>query len=274
MQCRLDNGVSVYTEVIGEGYPLLCLHGMGHDHRSMKGWLEPVFQQRKGWKRIYLDLPGMGRTKATDALRSSDDMLAVLLAFIDKMIPGERFAIAAYSYGAYLSRGIVHKRHEAINGVAYICPPIQAYQRTLPERKVLLSDPALLSRLPAEEAVIFANQAVIQTEHVWQRFKEDLLPARDLCDPVFLPKLRREHYAFSFPQDELPRPFERPALLLVGRQDHIAGYRDMWDIMENYPRATFAVLDRAGHLLPLEQEKLFHRLVDEWLDRMEQEWNS
>ena len=30
------------------------------------------------------------------------------------------------------------------------------------------------------------------------------------------------------------------------------------------------VLDRAGHRLQMEQEKLFNALVDEWLDRVEE----
>ena len=36
-----------------------------------------------------------------------------------------------------------------------------------------------------------------------------------------------------------------PTLVIAGRQDVTAGYRDAWHILESYPRATFAVLDRA-----------------------------
>ena len=40
--------------------------------------------------------------------------------------------------------------------------------------------------------------------------------------------------------------------------------------MDLFPRATFAALDKAGHLLPLEQERLFRALADEWLQRVEE----
>jgi hypothetical protein len=50
----------------------------------------------------------------------------------------------------------------------------------------------------------------------------------------------------------------------------MVGYRDAWTILERYPRATFAVLDRAGHNLAIEQERLFAALVGEWLDRVEE----
>jgi pimeloyl-ACP methyl ester carboxylesterase len=41
--------------------------------------------------------------------------------------------------------------------------------------------------------------------------------------------------------------------------------------MDAYPRATVAVLDRAGHTLPWEQPEVLKALVAEWLDRVEQE---
>jgi len=56
--------------------------------------------------------------------------------------------------------------------------------------------------------------------------------------------------------------------MLLGRQDSGVGYKDAWSILDNYPRATFAVLDRAGHNLQIEQEELFNSLVSEWLVRV------
>jgi hypothetical protein len=38
--------------------------------------------------------------------------------------------------------------------------------------------------------------------------------------------------------------------------------------MGQWPRATFAVLDRAGHGLTFEQSALLTTLVDDWLDRV------
>jgi pimeloyl-ACP methyl ester carboxylesterase len=75
-------------------------------------------------------------------------------------------------------------------------------------------------------------------------------------------------YGGSFPVEAAS--FGKPTLILVGRQDSVTGYRDAWDLVEHYPRATFAVLDRAGHGLDLEQRGLFEALVGEWLDRVEE----
>lgn len=45
----------------------------------------------------------------------------------------------------------------------------------------------------------------------------------------------------------LDSPFENPTLIITGRQDRVTGYQDAWDLIENIPRATIAVLDRASH---------------------------
>jgi pimeloyl-ACP methyl ester carboxylesterase len=76
-----------------------------------------------------------------------------------------------------------------------------------------------------------------------------------------------------------PRPgygerFEQPALIVTGRQDSVVGYAGQWDLVERYPRATFAVLDRAGHALPHEQPDLLGALVREWLQRVSEQPGS
>ncbi len=63
-------------------------------------------------------------------------------------------------------------------------------------------------------------------------------------------------------------PFENPVLIFAGRQDHIVGYRNQWEFALDYPRASFVMLDRAGHNLQIEQTQVFNTLVNEWLDRV------
>ena len=52
----------------------------------MTGCLEPVFALRPGYRRIYPDLPGMGRSPAPESVASSDDVLAAVLDFVDERV--------------------------------------------------------------------------------------------------------------------------------------------------------------------------------------------
>src|SRR5579859_3058233 len=125
MECMVQ-GVPVYYESCGSGLPIIMLHGYTPDHRVMKGCMEPFFVQRPGWQRIYLDLPGMGRTPGSEQIQSTDDMLEVVIDFIDAVIPGRPFLVAGTSYGGYLSRGVLQRKCDRVAGMALICPVILA----------------------------------------------------------------------------------------------------------------------------------------------------
>ncbi len=271
MECCVK-GISVYYEVIGHGKPLLMIHGFYPDHRLMKGCMEPIFEGDSGYKRIYFDLPGMGKTKAESWISNSDVMLDIVLAFIDQVIPGENFLLAGESYGGYLSRGIIARIPERVDGLLMICPLIipDASKRKLPEKQVILRNAALLSGLDAEAAEKYSSISVVQSEETWHRFRDGVLPGLRLADTEFLESLRSSGYGFSFDIEKHDRRFDKPALMLLGRQDSGVGYKDAWDILDNYPRATFAVLDRAGHCLESEQHEIFNCMVSEWLHRVEE----
>jgi pimeloyl-ACP methyl ester carboxylesterase len=76
--------------------------------------------------------------------------------------------------------------------------------------------------------------------------------------------------SYSFLVEELPQPFAAPTLFLLGCQDSKVGHRDVWQMIENYPRASLVILNRAGHCLQIEQSNLFKSLVHERLDRVEE----
>jgi pimeloyl-ACP methyl ester carboxylesterase len=260
--------ITVQYETVGEGKPIVMLHGWSLDHTEMMFEMEPHFAQRAGWKRIYLDLPGMGKTPGVDSISSDDQVLEVVGDFIDRIIPNERFVVAGTSYGAYLARGLVFRRGADIDGALLSVPLIVAEEtkRNLPTRVVVFKDQAVIDKAHSETISLLEELAVAYTDSTLEYV--NALQAVAAPDEKFLERLRK-NYAFSFNIDALTQPFQAPALFILGRQDHVCGYRDAWGIVENYPRATFAVLDRAGHLAWGEQLGLCSALVSEWLDRVE-----
>lgn len=98
MECQV-RGITMNYEEIGAGRPLLLLHGWACDNRHMINAFEPLFTKRSGWRRLYPDLPGMGKTRSADWITRQDQMLDVVIDFIDAIAPGERFVVAGTSYG-------------------------------------------------------------------------------------------------------------------------------------------------------------------------------
>jgi pimeloyl-ACP methyl ester carboxylesterase len=106
---------------------------------------------------------------------------------------------------------------------------------------------------------------VLLNKRVWERYKEEVLPSLKIADYSFLENCKEP---INFNVDEFEKPYMKPTLMLVGRQDSVVGYRGLWNIIEMYPRASFVLLDKAGHALQIEQDVLFSETVKEWLSRV------
>jgi pimeloyl-ACP methyl ester carboxylesterase len=263
--------IPIYYEIQGSGKPILMIHGWSPDHRLMKGCMEPIFQSSNTeWQRIYLDLPGMGKTPGRPWLTGTDQMLEVVLEFIDGILPGQNFSVAGESYGGYLARGIIKERKNQVEGLLLICST--AIQETCQENatafQILEKDEAFVASLSEEEREYFAGIHVVQNKRVWEQFREDILPGLQIADYTFLDNTLGQNVPYSFNVDQIEEPYQQPTLMVMGRQDSIVGYRDHWQLIENFPRASFVVLDKAGHNLQIEQDVLFNALVKEWLDRI------
>jgi pimeloyl-ACP methyl ester carboxylesterase len=269
LECNLENQTIKYMS-FGEGYPIVIMHGAGpNDHHYMQTDLEPLFEQRMGWQRIYIDLPGHGQTLWPEWATASDQTLDLLCDFIDQVIPGRKFTLAGLSWGGELSLGIVSRRADQVEGLYLSVPAVnvEASKLKIPEDTILVKNPDFVAGLQEDE--MWITQVIT------------------VQDPSFLERLRREIFSVARANEKNGTNHEvrnqqhsydakklfldKPTLILTGRQDNVVGYQDAWDLVENFPRATFAVLDRASHFLSIEQNGLMKALINEWLDRVEED---
>jgi pimeloyl-ACP methyl ester carboxylesterase len=250
--------VSVFSVEHGEGLPVLALHGVGVDHREVMACLEPVFEGLPGYRRIYPDLPGMGRTPAPETVRGADDVLDVLLAFVDEVVDDQQLLVVGHSAGGYYAQAVASRRAEQAAGLALLCP-LLAGIRDVPNAADVFGS----ADLGDDE---FRDYVKVRTAETLEQYEQYVAPAALLADQSALERIGERWELTARPEDAVP--FRRPTLVVTGRQDTNVGYAAAWDLLEHYPRATFSVLDRAGHALPHEQPGLLRALVTEWLDRV------
>jgi pimeloyl-ACP methyl ester carboxylesterase len=266
------DGVSVHFEERGEGAPILMVHGWSADHRYMLADMEPIFERRIGWRRVYPDLPGHGQTPAPGWLSDQDQMLRILVGFIDQVLGEEPVAIAGSSYGGLLTLGLVRAMPDRIRGSTFLEPDLPSADgsRDLPEPVTLFEDRSLFADLAPDEGWI-PDALPVHEASMLEQIRAHDMPAYRAADRAFLERLEAR-YLFTQPPATEPCVHAGPSLILTGRQDATVGFRAAWNLLAEFPRATYAVLDLAGHHLGrIEQPELFRHLVAEWLDRLERE---
>jgi pimeloyl-ACP methyl ester carboxylesterase len=258
MECRIDGATLHYVEH-GRGLPIVALHGAGVDHREIEAAVEAVVPGA-GCRRVYPDLPGIGRSTA-QGLASNDDVVACLTAFIDRCVGGPALVVG-HSYGAYLARGIAARRPDLVLGLALWCP-VGARSSRVPEHVVVREDPDAHDELEPAQREGFDEYFVVRTRATARRYRERVLPGTALVDDAAL-----ERIFAGWTVDVGSRAFTRPTLIVAGRRDSTAGYADAMDLVEHYPHATVALVDDAGHALVHERPELLAGLVADWLERV------
>lgn len=253
----------------GAGTPILIIHGFCVDHRLLLG-LDPVFDAHGQWRRVYVDLPGMGQSAAGPEIDSADAVAEVVVSFARKTFGAERFAVLGNSFGGMIARHLVAEFGEQVLGLALLCPVVIADHgsRTLPAKTVLQADPTLLAALEPADAADYEAMAVVQSPENWFLFRDAALPGFRVFDQAAIQRISSNYTLRAEPESRFAN-FQGPTLILSGRQDHVVGYQDQVALAGSYTQATVAVLDRAGHNAHLDQPELTAALLGEWMERVE-----
>lgn len=243
MKIQIDE-ISFHYEIFGQGKPLVILHGLAGNTSTMTTVFEPIFEGNSKIQRIYVDLPGMGESRAPLEFAYSERILSALTDFIQQVV-NQPFLLAGYSYGGYLARALSMSSVLDTLGLFLLAPMVlpDHTARHLPQAKWF------------EETSLFENS----------------LKEYDKCykpvDKAFLSQLEA-HYSLDW-EILKAHEYKNPTLILLGKQDNIVGFEDQLILLRDYPRATFAILDFAGHNLQNEQREILATLFENWLERCE-----
>ncbi|KJL32945.1 2-hydroxymuconate semialdehyde hydrolase [Microbacterium azadirachtae] len=240
----------------GSGRPAVILHGAGVDHRESEACFELAFAGATGIRRIYPDLPGMGRTPAPVEIRSAEDVLTVLLEFVEQVSGDEPSWLIGHSAGAHFALAMAERHPTRVAGLALVCPLLPGI-RDVPEHRVVVGS----GGLGDEE---FRGYFVVQTPEMLERYERFVVPGMELADETAMERIG-ERWELAPGEGT---PFDGPTLVVAGRLDSTVGYAAALDLADRYPHATAAVLDDTGHALPHERPELLRALIQDWLDRV------
>jgi pimeloyl-ACP methyl ester carboxylesterase len=259
----------VHSVEFGSGTPILMIHGFCVDHHLLLG-LDSLFVRQGQWRRIYIDLPGMGKSPAGPEIDSADAVAEAVVSFARTTFGAEKFAVLGNSFGGMIARHVVAEFGDQVLGLALLCPVAVAERvaRIVPAQTVLQKDPSLLASLDPEDAADYEEMAVVQSTENWVRFRESVLPGLRAFDQDAIQRISRSYDLGREPELRSPK-FQGPTVIVTGRQDHVVGFEDQIALSGHYVQSTFAVLDRAGHNAHLDQPGLTGALLSEWLVRME-----
>jgi proline iminopeptidase len=269
VQIELSDGVSLFVHEVGEGFPVVVLHGgPGLDHTHMSPWLDPLGDE---FRLLYVDERGQGRSDRVDPATLSLDAFANDVDLLAAALGLDAFALLGHSFGA-----IIATQHAIERGTAagYVISGGGD------------SSDALLADVEASlEAMGDGGEAIADS---WQQEKtveteEELkqlldaqmpfhfhgdVPAGFSNEMVGSPEVLR-HFANQGYGDfdyvpELGR-ISKPTLVIVGEHDRTTTPRAARVLHEGIAGSELAVVPEAGHMSFVEQLEAYFGPVRQFL---------
>lgn len=257
---------TIYYDIKGDGLPIIILHGLYYDSLTMIHAIEESSISLKGFKRIYIDMPGMGQSPVHELENNSDTMLNLISKLVQELVGDRPFIIMGYSYGGYIARGIAKKFLKQVIGEVLICPVVVPQFKKRRTAPIIHQDVdyKFLATLPEYKQEELLESMVVINERTIQRSEADFLRATALADYGFLQKLFSGKYESDFIEQD-HQIHNHKTLFLIGYQDTSVGYQDVLDILKYYPHANVTILTDASHSFFLEHPTQFENILNAWL---------
>jgi proline iminopeptidase len=270
VRIELSDGVSLNVEEVGDGFPVIVLHGgPGLDHSSFRPYLDPLGDE---FRLLYVDERGQGRSERVDPATLSLDVFARDVDLLAEALELDQFALLGHSFGA-----IITTKHaiEIGTAAAYVISGGGDSSAAL-EADV---DASLAAMGEAGEPIraSWEQEKSVATEDELKELLRVQMPFHFAGDPppgyaedtVGTPDVLR-HFAnigygdFDYVPD-LHR-VAKPTLVIVGAEDRTTTPRAARALHEGIAGSRLVVLPGVGHMSFVETPEPYIEAVTAFLD--------
>ncbi|GIH10873.1 proline iminopeptidase [Rhizocola hellebori] len=269
----------LYVSVLGEGFPVLILHGgPGLDHHEFGEYLDPLADR---YQLIFVDQRASGRSSRPDSATWTLSRMAADVPALARAMGLPRFAVLGHSYGAFVAL------QYAVDFPGDTGPVVVsgglASSRYLENVAVHLAtfEPRELREQVAQS---WERESTVATPEDFAQLMHDQLPfhfadprdprieeyERNTSETVYSPEILRVFAEAGYGGIEVEHRLSeiaRPVLVLAGRHDRTCVPEGAQAIADGIPGAQLVVFEDSAHMTFVEEQPLYVRIVRDFLDR-------
>jgi len=251
-EMRSIGGLRIATQVIGEGQPVVALHGWAV---TMQNW-RPVAERLAplGYQVHLLDLPGFGQSDGPPQVWDVEAYSRFVVAYLDDTHL-DRVVVLGHSFGGRIALVLAAQHPERVSKMvladsAGLRTPLSARQQA---RNVM----ARAARNGLDLVGLKTLRARLQDRYNQLYASEDYLNAGPLRE-TFLRVIEQDLSDFA-------TRIQAPTVLIWGSQDKDTPLWQGRRLEQLIPDAGLIVFEGAGHFAHLERLGDFVRIVDHFL---------
>jgi pimeloyl-ACP methyl ester carboxylesterase len=257
MQFVQVNGLDIAFRRVGEGPPLVFVHGAAEDGRIWEPQLAALADE---FTVVAWDEPGAGRSSDLPANFSLADYANCLAGLIEALALGPAH-VAGLSWGGTVVQEL-YRHHPGLAATLILVDTYAGWKGSLPEEEVQARVAGVLESLaaPAQDfdptfPGLFAGDPPAEFVPLLKQVACAVRP-ESLRTQVLV-------MAEADQRDVLPR-IAMPTLLIWGELDVRSPLSVAHDFDQRIPNATLVVIPDAGHVSNLEQPDRFNEAIREF----------
>lgn len=272
------NGTALYCKVIGEGEPLVVLHGgpgLSHDY-----FLPHLLPLAKRFQLIFFDQRAQGQSSMTlDSSQISIQTMVDDIEGIRQAFGLKKIHLLAHSWGGLLAIHYAAQHSESLQSLILVdVVPLntQQFQKEMQENiraKTTRQDSLDRAKLMTSEGIKKGDVKVFE-ELMLLNFKSSAYNRANIrhlhlnLSPNFLESNRLLRYlgkdAFDYDLTGTAKRIGAPTLIIHGKSDLLPLASDL-EIERTIPNASLRQLMKSGHFPFLEEQEKFNKIIRNWI---------
>lgn len=248
---------------LGEGTPILFLHGSGTGVTAAANWWLNLPQLSEHGRCIAIDSIGYGQTiAAEDVEYGIKEWVRHAVRVLDAL-GIEKTWIVGNSLGGWLAFQFALDYPERLLGIVSMGTGGAKLTKALKGH----SNPNLSEEGIRETLELFVvNKDLVTDDLVKLRYQSAL-------NDTATDRLKEVVAARDRDRTEMPLDFERlakldiPVLLIHGMQDHVIPVSRTWEILNTIPHADAHIFSQCGHWSQVERADEFNEVVSSYISR-------
>ena len=268
----LADGYRLFVEEIGDGFPLILLHGgPGLDHTAFRPWLDPLADE---FRLLYVDERGQGRSDRVDPATLTLSVWARDVDLLAEALRVERFALLGHSFGAIIATTHAIELGTAasyvISGGGDSSAALEADVSAALE--ALGDDGAAIAKSWNDEKTVQTDAEFAALMQVQMPFHfAGAVPPDFGAQTLYAPEVLRHAANMGYGDFDYPPHLERvprPTLVIVGEHDRTTTPRAARVLHAGIRGSELVVVPGAGHMSYVEAPEAYLAAVRAFLRRL------
>lgn len=257
-------GVATNYHDVGEGSPVVLIHGSGPGVTAWANWRLTLPELAKRHRVVAPDVLGFGYTERPDGVTYGlDTWTDHLLGFLDAL-GLERVTVVGNSFGGALALSLATRAPERVDklvlmgsvGVPFTITPgldaVWGFEPSFDAMRDLMG--------------VFAHDRSLLTDDLARsRLEAATRPGVQEAFASMFPEPRQRSVDAMTLDEQLVRLISVPTLVVHGRDDQVIPLANSLRLLELIDDAQLHVFGRCGHWVQIEHAEEFSRLVDDFL---------